>query len=79
MMSSDPTVRRAALRPTTAALAAGAVAGLVTVAASDLIAWILAPDAAPLSVFAASLARLLPTTAADAQTGVGDVAVTRSP
>ncbi len=56
------------------AMAAGTVAGLVTVAASDLTAWILAPDAAPLSVFAASLARLLPTTAADSQTGVTDVA-----
>ena len=55
-------------------MAAGTVAGLVTVAASDLTAWILAPDAAPLSVFAASLARLLPTTAADSQTGVTDVA-----
>ena len=62
--------RRAGVRPTGLAMAAGTVAGLATVAASDLTAWILAPDAAPLSVFAASLARLLPTTAADSRTDV---------
>ena len=55
------------------ALVIGAIAGLATIAVSDLAAWILAPDAAPLSVLAAFMARLLPTTAADSQTSVADV------
>ena len=69
----DPAPPRGAVRPALLALAIGAIAGLVTIAVSDLTAWILAPDAAPLSVLAAFGARLLPTTAADTQTSVADV------
>ncbi len=61
-------------KPTGLALLAGAVAGLATIAVSDLTAWILAPDAAPLTVLAASLARLLPTSATDLYAGSADVA-----
>ena len=64
---------RAGIRPAVLALVIGATAGLATIAVADLTAWILAPDAAPLSVAAAFLARLLPTTAADTQTSVADV------
>ena len=71
--AADPAPPRATLRPAALALVIGAVAGLATIAVSDLAAWILAPDAAPLSVLAAFLARLLPTTAADSQTSVADV------
>jgi DMSO/TMAO reductase YedYZ molybdopterin-dependent catalytic subunit len=72
--AAGPSAARAGAQPTGLAMAAGTVAGLVTVAASDLTAWLLAPDAAPLSVFAASLARLLPTNPADSRTDVTDVA-----